>query len=135
MSAVKQKQVKRSSLKDLLKALDKDLSQEERILVFTHLNKSLKTFPLEDVIKFRKDGAILINGKTLTIEQFQNFRQSVNALKSNFAFHVIADQLLYKAIATGVHQCLTPDQVIFSKATIWFIQEYKKLLETLDTLN
>ena len=135
MSAVKRKQVKQSSLKQLLTALDKDLSQEERILVFAQLNKSLKTFPLEDVIKFRKDGALLINGRTLTLEQFQNFRGSIDALKSNYAFQVIADQLLFKAIAMGLHQCLTPDQIIFSKSTVWFIQEYKKLLESLDTLN
>lgn len=134
MSAVKRKVVKKGSLQDLLKALDKDLSQDERILVFTQLNKSLKTFPIEDVIKFRKDGAILINGKTLTLEQLQHFRNSVDALKANYAFQIIADQILFKAIAIGIHQCNTPDQVIFSKSAVWFIQEFKKFLEALDVV-
>lgn len=134
----KQKTVKKeqnNSLKDLLAYLDKNLSQEERILVFNKLNQSLNVFPIDDVIKFRQDGAFLINGKQLTLEQFQNFRQSIDALKTNFAFQVIADQILYKAIAIGIHQGLSPDQIIFSKSSIWFIQEFRNLLEKLDTLN
>lgn len=134
MSKQKQKVVNKT-LKELLDYLDKDLSQQERILVFNKLNQSLNIFPIDDVVKFRQDGAFLINGKQLTLEQFQNFRQAIDALKNNFAFQIIADQILYKAIAIGIHQGLSPDQIIYSKSCIWFIQQFKDLLEKFDTLN
>ena len=68
----------KKTVKEFLLYLDKNkLTQEERILLFNCLNKSLNTFPINDVIVFRKDGALLYNGVEMTLEQVQNFKQSV----------------------------------------------------------
>ena len=112
----------------------KTLSPEERILAFNHLNKSLNTFPLNDVILFRKDGALLYNGLALSLEQVQNFKQSVTTLKDNAAFRIIGDQILFKAIQTGIHLGHSTDQIIFSKAAVWFIQQFKEQIELFDKL-
>lgn len=130
----KQKVVNKSSLKNLLSKLDTNLSQEERILALNWLNKSLNNFPLEDVIRFRNDGAVLANGKAMSVEQMVSFRESLSALKSNFAFQIIADQILFLAISEGIHKGLNTDQIMFSKSAIWFIQKFKEVLEKLDTL-
>tara|TARA_R110000868_G_C10971076_1_gene769959 strand:+ start:9048 stop:9455 length:408 start_codon:yes stop_codon:yes gene_type:complete len=134
MSAQKSKIVKKSNLKDLLSELDTNLSQEERLLALNWLNKSLNTFPLEDVIKYRQDGALLANGKALSIEQMVSFRESLTALKSNFAFQIIADQILFLAISEGIHKGLNTDMIMFSKSAIWFIQKFKEVLDKLDVL-
>lgn len=129
----KVKDKKSITIKQVIEFLEsKDLSQEERILVFNYLNKSLNTFPINDVILFRKDGALLYNGLEMTLEQVQNFKQSIDTLKNNAAFKIIGDQVLFKAIQTGVHLGLSTDQIIFSKAAIWFIQQFREQIEIFD---
>jgi len=123
----------KKTVKDFLSYLDKTtLTQEERILLFNHLNKSLNTFPINDVIVFRKDGALLYNGVEMTLEQVQNFKQSVASIKDNPAFRIICDQVLFKAIQTGIHLGLSTDQIIFSKAAIYFITQFREQVEMFD---
>lgn len=131
----KTKSKKSITIKQVIDFLEsKDLSQAERILGFNHLNRALNTFPLNDVVTFRKDGAVLYNGLPLSLEQVQNFKQSVTTLKDNAAFRIIGDQILFKAIQTGIHLGLSTDQIIFSKSAIWFIQQFKEQIELFDKL-
>lgn len=125
----------KKGLKELLNYLENNnLSQEERLLVLNYMNKSLNTFPLEDIITITKQGGILANGKEMTLEQLQSFKQSVDALGDNGAFRMIADQILFKAIAIGVHTGLNTDQIMFSKTAIWFIQQFKEYIDSLKKL-
>ena len=125
----------KKSFKELISYLDNNtLSQEERILVLNHMNKALNTFPLEDIITITKQGGILANGKEMTLEQLQSFKQSVDTLGDNGAFRMIADQILFKAIAVGVHTGLNTDQIMFSKTAIWFIQQFKEYIDSLKKL-
>lgn len=125
----------KKGLKELLNYLENNnLSQEERLLVLNYMNKSLNTFPLEDIITITKQGGILANGKEMALEQLQSFKQSVDALGDNGAFKMIADQILFKAIAIGVHTGLNTDQIMFSKTAIWFIQQFKEYIDSLKRL-
>lgn len=133
---MEKKKKKQDNFKKLVKTLQtKKLSQEERILLFNYLNKSLNIFPINDVVVFRKDGALLYNGVEMSLEQVQNFKQSVRSIKDNPAFRVITDQILFKAIQTGVHLGLSTDQIIFSKAAIYFITQFKEQIDLFDKLN
>jgi len=118
------------TIKQVLELLEsKTLSQEERILILNYLNKGINTFPLDDLILFRQDGAMLYNGNELPLEQMQNFKQSADALKNNLAFKIICDQVMFKAIKVGIHESKNIDEVIFSKTAIYFVDLFKKNLQ------
>lgn len=109
----------------------KRLSGEQKAKVTSALLDNLLTIPITDIIKFEPNGQILIDGKPLDMERAQTFRESCQALHGSMARKVIEEQIKYKAIKMGIHDGLTPDMIVFSKAALWVISEENKLLSTL----
>src|SRR5258708_3720202 len=118
------------------KALDylenNELSREEHLRLLGILNKSINSFPLEDVVQFTQDGATLVNGRKLNLEETVNFRQGISAIRDNWAFKLLADQVLFLAITHGIHYGDGVDKIMFSKTAIWFITQFRKFLEKFD---
>lgn len=104
---------------------------DDKTRIITALLENIDALPIRDAITFDADGTILIRGKKLEIEQIQNLKTGVVILKDNFARKLIEEQLLYECSKMGLHQGLTPEQIQFSKAAIWVLQQYNKFLEML----
>ena len=104
-------------------------SVEQKNKVTGVLLEKLNAIPIRDIIKYDEQGKITINGKSLDIEQARNFLDSARVMKDNMARRIIQDQVLYHAMKTGVHEGLTPDMILFSKAAIWNQQQENRLLD------
>lgn len=107
----------------------KKLSGEQKAFVTSALLDNLNTFPIRDIISTDATGSLTIKGIKLDAEQKISFRESGAALKASVARRLIHDQMIYKAINIGVHNGLSPDQVVFSKAALWVIQEENNLID------
>lgn len=119
--------------KQALDYLDKNtLTEDEHIRLLSILTRSINAFPIDDIIKLHPDGSTLINGQKLTLEETVNFRQGISALRDNFAFKVLGDQILYEAVKWGVHTGDTKERIIFSKTAIWFISKFKEFIVKFD---
>jgi len=118
------------------KALDylekNELTQQEQLRLLGILNKRLNAFPLDNVIVTTQQGATLANGQELTIEELVKFRQGISALRDNWAFQLLGDQILYLAIQHGIHFGDTVEKLMFSKSSIYFISKFRELINTFD---
>lgn len=118
------------------KALDylenNELTQEQHLRLLGILNKKLNAFPISPVITITQDGGYLANGQKLTMGEVVKFRQGISALRDNWAFQLLGDQILFEAIKTGVHHGDTPSQMMFSKTAIWFIEKFREFITNYD---
>ena len=111
------------------------ITGEDKALVTTELLKNIDALPLRDAIQFGADGTVYIKGRTLELEQAQALKTGVAVLKDNFARKLIQEQLLYKASVMGLHEGINPEQIMFSKAIVWVIQNEEILISKLDSDN
>ncbi len=109
-----------------------ELSQQEQIRLLGILTKQINAFPLENVITTTQTGATLANGRELNLEEVVKFRQGISALRDNWAFQLLGDQILYEAIKWGVHNGDTTDRIMFSKTAIWFITKFRGFITQFD---
>lgn len=118
------------------KALDylenNELTQHEHLRLLGILNKQLNIFPLSEVLIQTPMGAILANGRELNMEELVKFRQGINAIKGNWAFQLLGDQILFLAIHQGVHLGDTTEKMLWSRTAIWFIIKFRNLITTFD---
>lgn len=121
--------LKKIALKILKNA---SLSQEEHLELLNIVNRQLNSFPIGEVIQTTLDGATLANGQKLTIDEVVKFRQGVSSLRDNWAFQLLADQILFEAIKWGVHTGDSTDKIMFSKTAIYFIQKFREYIKRFD---
>ncbi len=118
----------------VIKQLQKsNLTTQDRTALVTAILDKLVAVPIQNVIVLTET-SIVINGKELDLEAYLSFKEGCANLKDNFARKVINEQLRYKATELGVHKAQTIDELLFSKAIIWAINEENILLEKLSTL-
>ena len=111
-----------------------ELTREQRIDLLNYFNKQINAFPIQDCVVIQPTGMILANGKQMTLEQREAFLQGARALLSNHAFNLIADQVVYQSMKVGIHDATEMDHLYFSKTAMYFIDLFKKYLQTLDKL-
>lgn len=111
-----------------------ELTREQRIDLLNYFNKQINAFPIQDCVVIQPTGMILANGKQMTLEQREAFLQGARALLSNQAFNLIADQVVYQSMKVGIHDATEIDHLYFSKTAMYFIDLFKKYLQTLDRL-
>lgn len=111
-----------------------ELTREQRIDLLNYFNKQINAFPIQDCVVIQPTGMILANGKEMTLEQREAFLQGARALLSNQAFNLIADQVVYQSMKVGIHDAKEMDHLYFSKTAMYFIDLFKKYLQTLDKL-
>lgn len=111
-----------------------ELTREQRIELLNYFNKQINAFPIEECIVIKPDGMILANGRQMTLEQRESFLQGAKSLLSNPAFNLIADQVVYQSIKKGMHEATEVDHLYFSKSAMYFIDLFKKWLQTIDKL-
>lgn len=118
------------------KALDyleeNQLTPSEHLRLLGILTKSINSFPLESVVDINNQGAICANGRELSMEELVKFRQSISALRENWAFQLLGDQILFEAIKIGIHEGHTTERLMFSKSVIYFLTKFKELITRFD---
>lgn len=107
-----------------------DLSVEDRSALINVLLEKISVLPLHNTLVISQ-GNVIVNGKELEKDQAINFIESCHALKDNWARKVIHEQKRYLAINIGVHQGLNSEQIMFSKAALWDLEQENLLLEQL----
>lgn len=115
---------------EFLKTEKLTLSQSNELI--NHFIKHINAFPLEDVISEDGKGGLIVNGKLLNPEGVQNFRQGISSLKSNTAFNLLADQVMYKAVRKGLHDSTTLEDQYFSKSALFFMDLLKQYIDKFD---
>lgn len=110
-------------------ALRKRLTGENRTEVMAVLLDNIGALPIRKLVARDSMGKLLINGRTVEdANQISAFHQSFMAYKDNPARKLIADQKKFLAIEMGVHQGLTTEQIQFSKACLWNIQQDEEII-------
>lgn len=112
-----------------------ELNREQRTELLNYFNKQINAFPISDSVVILPNGGILANGRQMTLEQREAFLQGAHALSNNTAFNLIADQVVYQAMKKGLHDATELDHLYFSKSAMYFVDLFKKWLETLDKLS
>jgi len=107
------------------------ITGEQKTRVMASLLKNIHAIPIHDVVSFTSDKSMIIDGKRFDAEQARLFVESIDGLKNSYARKVINAQLTYMALKLGVKEGLNPEQIQFSKAVLWFIQEENNLIEIL----
>lgn len=72
-----------------------------------------------------------MNGNALEYEQARLLRESALATLNSTARNIVRKQVEYLAVTHGIHKAETPEQMLFSKAALWYGQEEDKVLRVL----
>lgn len=111
----------------------KRITGEQKTRLMSALLENMQAIPIKDTVQFTQDNTLIVDGRKLDIEQAIVFNDSINGLKNSYARKVINAQLTYKAIQIGIHQGQTPEQIQFSKAILWVLQETDNLIDLIST--
>lgn len=100
----------------------KKISKEDRMLLTATVLNRVGGIPLHGIISLDGEGNLLIRGAKQTPESLISLRESADALQNNQAWKLIHEHVLYQAVSVGALEGVDMDQVLFSRAGIWFAQ-------------
>ena len=109
----------------------KDISIEDKTFLTAAILQNLHALPIRSIINFNEQGTLLIQGKALEMDQVKQIRESAVAGLRSVARKLIRDQISFEAIKKGVHEGMTPEQVLFSKAVLWWGEQEELLYHSL----
>ncbi len=107
----------------------KKLTGEQKATVISVLLGNMNMFPITDVLRIDKSGRLLVHGKQLSIDQSISLNESGAALKASFARRLIHEQMKFRAITIGIHDGNNLEEIVFSKAVLYVIQEENALID------
>lgn len=96
---------------------------EERNILTTAILDKLVALPIYDIIRLNDNGTLLIDNQEIDLEKAKILRESAISALRNQALKAVHDQVLFKAVNLGVHNVEKPEQMFFSRASIWFGQQ------------
>lgn len=111
--------------------LKQNLSPELRMSLTTTILENLHALPFRDIILVNEKNILLVNGRQLDLEQTIQLRESARGALQSVALNLINDQVLFNAVTLGVHKVERPEQMMFSRAAIWWGQQQHSLLKLL----
>ncbi len=123
--------LKRFAVKFAQFLLKQDLSQDLKLKLMTSILENLHALPFRDIIVVDDSGKLLVNNRQLDIEQTIQLQESARSALQSVALKVINDQVSFNAITLGVHKVERPEQMVFSRAAIWWGQQQLQLLKLL----
>ncbi len=106
-----------------MKLLKQNLPQELRSKLVTSILDNLQALPFRDIISVNEQGILLVNGRPLDNESGMQLRESSRAALQSVALKFINDQVAFNAVTMGVHKVERPEQMVFSRAAIWWGQQ------------
>ncbi len=106
----------------------------DKTRVVNALLANIDALPIKDAVSI-ENGQIMLRGKPIeSLETAQSLKQGAAAMLSNFTRKIAQEQLLFEASKIGLHQGMTPEQIIFAKAAIWCIQNEERIYRELDQI-
>lgn len=108
-----------------------ELSSEDRALLTACVLDRLNALPAGAILKKDTDGTLMVNGKRVNAKMAFALNSSAKRVLNERAFKLVNEQVRFEAVSIGIHQGLTPDQVLFAKSALWQIGEHVKALEEL----
>lgn len=109
---------------------NRKISTEERQRLTTEILSKIDALPTHAIITV-VEGKTFIRGIELDGERATMLRENAVSALHNKALEAVHEEVLYRAVALGVHQGHTTEQIQFSKAAIWYGQEEVKILKAL----
>lgn len=107
-----------------------DLTIQERTLCTGVVLDRLEALPLRAIVESSDEG-VLINGRALDLDKLRVLRESAIAAIDNQAINYIAEQVVWIATDRVIRKALTPDELYFYRAAIWFGEQMKSHLQIL----
>ncbi len=108
----------------------KTLTSHERTMLTNKVLDTIHAVPTHAII-VADENKLFIGGTELDGERALVMREGAQSALKNPALRAVHEQVLYQAVSLGVHQALTPEQMNFAKAAIWYGEEEVKLLRLL----
>lgn len=109
----------------------KTLSITERIQLTNVLLDKLAVIPTGDILVTGAEGRLVLQGKPIDIDTAKVLRDNAKTILQSPARNIVRDQVAFQAITLGVHCGETPEQIMFSKAALWWYQQEDVLLKAL----
>lgn len=103
------------------------IGNEERQLLTAAILDRLGALPVRARMSIDETGQIFIDQKQLTLETARLLQESSRVMLRNFARKFVREQVTFMAIHQGVHENASPEQGLFAKAALWFLQEEDEL--------
>lgn len=104
------------------------LSMKQRTSLVCAVLDGLDAVPLYDLIEFRADGVLLINGVQADHDKVVKLRESARAVLNNEALALIREQVASISGRRGVSEGDSPEKLYFYRAALWWGgQEYEML--------
>lgn len=107
------------------------LSIEDKNLCTVALLDSLRALPIKSIIIINEQGLLLVNGEPLDHDQSVKIRDSARVMYASSFRKMVKTQISHLAVTIGVREGLNTDQILFSKAALWCLQEEEKLLKSI----
>jgi hypothetical protein len=111
--------------------MGRDLTLVQRNKIVINILDNLVGLPISGIISVNDEGEILINGRSLEIEQVKLLRESARLALENTALKIVNQEVQYAAIVGGIHKCIMPEDLYFYRAALWCSQQQKIQLEIL----
>ena len=107
------------------------LPKEDRVFLTNLMLESLNVVRIRDIIRVQADGTLEVNGQSLDFESSIRLREGARMLSESQVRKFLQDSVAFRAIQLGVHKALTPEELIFSKAALWWGEQENELLKIL----
>lgn len=107
------------------------IDNECRQILTAALLDKLGALPIHAKISVDESGSVLVDGKKLTLDRAQQLNQSAVTALSSVARKFVRETVTFLAVKQGVHENMSPEQGLFAKAALWFMQEEDNLYRIL----
>lgn len=107
------------------------LSIEDRLALSREVMHSVGAIPLHDIITTDVKQQLLVRGKPLEYEVAVQLRNSARLALESSARQLAHEQTAFSAVAMGVFNVTSADQMLFARGALWFSQQETALLKTL----
>lgn len=110
---------------------NKRISKDDRLLLTQQLLTTLSGVPLHGILTIDGGGNLLIRGVKPEPEMLISLRSQADALQHNQVWKLIREQVLYQAVSLGTFEGTNIDQILFSRAGVWYGQKEKEWVDLL----
>lgn len=108
-----------------------NLSLKDRNKLISYILEDLHALPISSIISVSDGGELLLNGRSLDLEKAKQLRESARLALDNVSFKVVNQEVLFMAVVGGLHKALSPEDLYFYRAAIWFGQRLEEQLKIL----
>lgn len=99
------------------------LDNESRQLLTATMLDRLGALPIRARITVDESAQIFVDNKQVTFEVAHRLHETSKSMLDNFARRFVRETVTFMAVKKGVHENVSPEQGLFAKAALWFLQE------------